>query len=258
MKKTSLFTLAAIAGIAGIANSAEIGGLNPIYSKDATIYTGDNPDKLPTSSPTIFTDSGRQWTMAFTISDLSLTVGNNMAILFTYSSYESANEAGMGYQLDADGNLTLGVGGFDYTGSGGSNSPWKTASISNWTTNQPLTLFFNFDRGNISISYMVGDDESTYVSVFSGVSGEAAFEGHWIEDINFSAKDTGSSSYPWNVPNGVTGQYTLNNFEIYDRLLTDDQKREYATSAADAIPEPATAALGLLGLGSLMMRRRRS
>lgn len=57
------------------------------------------------------------------------------------------------------------------------------------------------------------------------------------------------------APNGITGEYTLNNFDLYTAVLTEDQMREYALSA---VPEPAAASLGLLGLGIFLMRRRRA
>lgn len=56
-------------------------------------------------------------------------------------------------------------------------------------------------------------------------------------------------------PNGITGEYTLNNFDLYTEVLTEEQMTAYALSS---VPEPAAASLGLLGLGILLMRRRRA
>ena len=74
-----------------------------------------------------------------------------------------------------------------------------------------------------------------------------------MNQINFSAKDASGST--WSVPDSVTGKYTLDNFDLYMGALTEDQMKEYALSA---VPEPAAASLGMLGLGMLMIRRRRA
>lgn len=257
MKKIYLALFAAfIAGTAAAHAAAGITGLNPVYSKDSTIYTGSNPDTLVTGNPLLETDGFHQWTIAFTVTDLAPTSGSDVGILFTYSIDGTRNYAGMGYQLDAGGNLTLAVGGWDYTGSGSGNSPWKTTTITGWSPDLPLTLFFTFNGGNVTISSMLGDDESSFISNVGGLNGNAGAAGKWLEQINFSAIEPGGGAQ-WGVPNGVNGQYTLNNFDIYMDLLSDAQKKEYARNAADAIPEPASATLGLLGFAALITRRHR-
>ena len=47
----------------------------------------------------------------------------------------------------------------------------------------------------------------------------------------------------------------MNNFSLYTEVLTEEQMTAYALSS---VPEPAAASLGLLGLGILLMRRRRA
>lgn len=99
---------------------------------------------------------------------------------------------------------------------------------------------------------MLGNDTST-LTTLSNLSSGAAFNGQNMTQINFSAKDATGNT--WSAPNGITGEYTLNNFDLYTAVLTEDQMREYALSA---VPEPAASSLGLLGLGIFLMRRRRA
>lgn len=97
-----------------------------------------------------------------------------------------------------------------------------------------------------------GDDTST-LTTLSSLSSGAVFSGQNMTQINFSAKD--ASGNTWTAPNGITGEYTLNNFDLYTEVLTEEQMTAYALSS---VPEPAAASLGLLGLGILLMRRRRA
>lgn len=230
---------------------ASIDGLDAAYSKDSTVYGGTSGDALTVSSPTtIGVNNTAHWTMAFTISGLGSTSGSNVGLLFTYNTGSYKNLEGLGFQLSESGDLTLCAGGFAYNG-GTNSSPWKAQTFSDYSTSKPLTLFYTFNAGNVSISAMLGNDTSTLTTLTTLSSG-AAFSGQNMTQINFSAKD--ASGNTWSAPNGITGEYTLNNFDLYTAVLTEDQMREYALSA---VPEPATASLGLQGLGIFLMRRRR-
>lgn len=99
---------------------------------------------------------------------------------------------------------------------------------------------------------MLGDNTST-LTTLGDLSSGATFNSVTMTQINFSAKDATGNT--WSAPNGITGEYTLNNFDLYTAVLTEDQMREYALSA---VPEPAASSLGLLGLGIFLMRRRRA
>lgn len=158
----------------------------------------------------------------------------------------------MGYQLAEDGTLTLNVGGFNYNRGNPASSPWKTQTFSGYSASTPLTLFYTFNRGTVSISAMLGDNTST-LTTLGDLSSGATFNSVTMTQINFSAKDATGNT--WSAPNGITGEYTLNNFDLYTAVLTEDQMREYALSA---VPEPAASSLGLLGLGIFLMRRRRA
>ena len=252
MKTKYLAVLIAAMG-SSLSLGASISNLKSAYSKNSTVYDGTNGDTLDVSTPTTLNvNANGSWTMAFTVSNLTATSDSNVGLLFTYNTGSYYNLEGMGYQLAEDGTLTLNVGGFNYNGGKPASSPWKTQTLTGYSASPPLTLFYTFSRGTVSISAMLGDDTST-LTTLSSLSSGAAFSGQNMTQINFSAKD--ASGNTWTAPNGITGEYTLNNFDLYTEVLTEEQMTAYALSS---VPEPAAASLGLLGLGILLMRRRRA
>jgi MYXO-CTERM domain-containing protein len=253
MKKT--LSLIAVIASMGVASAASIAGLDSSYTKDSTTYNGTTGDTVTISTTTnpLNLYTGNNWTAAFTISDMAVTTGSNVGILYTYNTSKPYyNIEGIGYQLTGEGALTLCVGGFNYNGGTAASSPWKTQSITGWTSGTALNIFYEYNNGNVNIYVMLGNDESTYTQLASLSSG-AAFSGEKLTQFNMSAKS--GSGNTWTAPNGVTGAYTLENMDIYNQLLTADQKKEYALSA-NPVPEPTTAALGLIGLSLLALRRR--
>ncbi len=252
--KTKYFALLIAAMGSSLSLGASISNLESAYSKNSTVYDGTNGDTLDVSTPTTLNvNANGSWTMAFTVSNLTATSDSNVGLLFTYNTTKPYyNLEGMGYQLAEDGTLTLNVGGFNYNGGNPASSPWKTQTFSGYSASTPLTLFYTFNRGTVSISAMLGDNTST-LTTLGDLSSGATFNSVTMTQINFSAKDATGNT--WSAPNGITGEYTLNNFDLYTAVLTEDQMREYALSA---VPEPAASSLGLLGLGIFLMRRRRA
>ena len=252
--KTKYFALLIAAMGSSLSLGASISNLESAYSKNSTVYDGTNGDTLAVSPPTTLNvNANGSWTMAFTVSNLTATSDSNVGLLFTYNTTKPYyNLEGMGYQLAEDGTLTLNVGGFNYNRGNPASSPWKTQTFSGYSASTPLTLFYTFNRGTVSISAMLGDNTST-LTTLGDLSSGATFNSVTMTQINFSAKDATGNT--WSAPNGITGEYTLNNFDLYTAVLTEDQMREYALSA---VPEPAASSLGLLGLGIFLMRRRRA
>lgn len=256
--KTKYLALLITAMGSSLSFGASIDGLDAAYSKDSTVYDGTSGDALNVSTPTSIalnsSSANKEWTMAFTISGLGVTADSKVGLLFTYNSTSNyKNLEGLGFQLTESGLLTLCAGGYNYNGGTAASSPWKTQTFSNYSTSSPLTLFYTFNSGTVTISAMLGNDTSTLTTLEALTGTGVIFGTCTMTQLNFSAKD--ASGNTWSAPNGITGEYTLNNFDLYTAVLTEDQMREYALSA---VPEPAAASLGLLGLGIFLMRRRRA
>lgn len=252
MKTKYYITLLIAAMGSSLSFGGPISGLDSVYTKGTTTYNGQNADTLNVSTPTTLSLAGSgTWTMAFTISNLQETTENQVGLLFTYNTnHPYQNIEGVGYQWK-NNTLTLNVGGFNYNGGTAQTSPWKTQEITNYSSNTPLTLFYEYNNASVTIKAVLGEDVITLNDLAgSGVK----FRSDNLTQVNFSAKDTAGDT--WSAPNGVTGSYTLNNFDVYTQQLTNEQMKEYAASV---VPEPATASLGLLGLGaSLLVCRRRA
>lgn len=201
-------------------------------------------DTLNVSSPSVpvHTGSGATpWTMALTISDLGTTSGTDVGLLFTYNTTSNyKNLEGMGYRLTESGDLTLCAGGFNYNGGTAGTSPWKTQTLSGYSAGQALTLFYTYNDGNVTISAMLGDDTSTLTTLASLNGSGVKFGSVTMNQLNFSCQ--GRFRKHLTPPDGVTGEYTLNNFDLYLGALTEDQMKEYALSArSGARPRPPSA-----------------
>lgn len=98
--KTKYLALLVAAMGSGLSFGASIDGLDAAYSKNLTAYNGTTGDVLNVSSPTTLgVNANGSWTMAFTISDLGVTPGSNVGLLFTYNTGSYKNLEGLGFQL---------------------------------------------------------------------------------------------------------------------------------------------------------------
>lgn len=219
MKTKYYITLLIAAMGSSLSFGGPISGLDSVYTKGTTTYNGQNADTLNVSTPTTLSLAGSgTWTMAFTISNLQETTENQVGLLFTYNTnHPYQNIEGVGYQWK-NNTLTLNVGGFNYNGGTVQTSPWKTQEITNYSSNTPLTLFYEYNNASVTIKAVLGEDVITLNDLAgSGVK----FRSNNLTQVNFSAKDTAGDT--WSAPNGVTGSYTLNNFDVYTQQLTNEQ-----------------------------------
>lgn len=116
---------------------------------------------------------------------------------------------------------------------------WNNAAYSDGPTTSPLG-----SEGKLTISVVTGDsgtriyvgNSDTYYS-----AGGLKFGGVDITEILINA----------GLADAIEQLY------VHDSALSQEQIRQLMSEIA-AVPEPATATLGLLGLAALMMRRRRA
>jgi MYXO-CTERM domain-containing protein len=88
---------------------------------------------------------------------------------------------------------------------------------------------------------------NTATDLFAGNTSAAA-----INTIT-SALVFGDSVLGGRVPNGY-----LDDFQLYDEALTTTQIQYLYNNPGSVVPEPAAAALGLVGVGAFFLRRRRA
>jgi hypothetical protein len=126
----------------------------------------------------------------------------------------------------------------------------------------------NFDDGNWHFVAVTVPDAATFadISWFAGVRG-GSLSGDLNTSTNTLALATGTSAIAFGdsivstitsptatndrVPNGY-----LDDFQLYDEVLTSEQISFLYNNPGSVIPEPSTALLGGLGLLALLRRRR--
>ena len=163
--KTKYFALLIAAMGSSLSLGASISNLESAYSKNSTVYDGTNGDTLDVSTPTTLNvNANGSWTMAFTVSNLTATsrFECRAAVYLQYRILLQSGRNGLSAGGRA-GTLTLNVGGFNYNGGKPASSPWNQRLPV--IPPAPLTLFYTFSRGTVSISAMLGNDTSTLTTL---------------------------------------------------------------------------------------------
>lgn len=186
--------------------------------------------------------------------DLSST-GTNLYNGFTIS----LEVAGAG----ANGNLFgLASGGTDFLFAAGTNRSSQGLFMFNGSSN---------NAGNTGNSTVLGVTSSTpsIITITTGWNGsEVAFKMYENGSLVASGKTTNTEltqqelsllalgGWAGSSSNSTTGE-NIYRLAIYDGVMTEKEVLSAYQAWTPVVPEPATAALGVLGLGTLLLRRRR-
>ena len=154
----------------------------------------------------------------------NVTIGAGSALSLSQVDFKSSD-------IILDGTFNLGVCGIDSGGNGARlvfgiggimNVNQKIWGASDFSVTRTLITSAGFDGGSISLGDFTAEDGGTLTKASGIMEGNAA---------------------------DYQGQYYL---------YTEDGNVKVQYVVAGAVPEPATATLSLLGLASLMLRRRRA
>lgn len=175
-----------------------------------------------------------QFTISFDIKDLSSDIDGSIFSIYTDDPSITNNTLSLKKTEGDNTKLTLGFGG----GSQGGNI----------TTNYVPTAWTNFTITCTSNQITFYKDGQIINTIAAEVGSKA------ITGIQFG-KDWGASTS--NTQNFIDSA-KLDNIGIWNKALSTDEVKELnGLPTNSAVPEPTTATLSLLGLASLLMRRRR-
>ncbi|MEG1507318.1 MAG: LamG-like jellyroll fold domain-containing protein [Akkermansia sp.] len=223
-------------GYGQLGNNKANGDLqHPWKSSDINDHQGE-PEPNPTEGFNLKID---QFTISFDIKDLSSDIDGSIFSIYTNDPNVTNNTLSLKKAEGDNTKLTLGLSGGNQGG--------------NITTNYDPTAWTNFTitcTSNQITFYKDGQVIDTIAAVVGSNS---------ITGIQFG-KDWGwaNQNPDQAVDKHFINSAKLDNIGIWNKALSTDEVKELnGLPTNSAVPEPTTATLSLLGLASLLMRRRR-
>ena len=182
------------------------------------------------------TVGGTRWTG-------NVTIGAGSALSLSQVDFKSSD-------IILDGTFNLGVCGID-SGGNGARLVFGIGGIMN--VNQKIWGASDFSVSGTLATTSTDLAAGEFQFVTRTLITSAGFDGGSISLGDFTAEDGGALTKASGIMEGNAADYQGQYY-----LYTEDGNVKVQYVVAGAVPEPATATLSLLGLASLMLRRRRA
>jgi len=240
-----------------------------VFSHDTTTILDGKQDQqtvLPpaktTNESVVAAGNTGNSAIALQISGIKQTSGSNkQAIAFfdvVGGGYNYDNLYGFAYELKGT-SLTIYTGGFNQAGSYGQQ--WDAFTISNFSENSTLSLFYNYSSSNTVKTFHYAVDGGSIINSNSSYTGGFKFSSTYVDKITLGDLNTTSGDGTWASNGGGgtigaidKGEFTFDYINGYYGNLTDSEMQNLAMQA---IPEPASSAFIGFGFAAMLLRRRR-
>lgn len=217
-------------------------GPDVIFNNTGTInISGSMVDTSDGGSITVTGNSnvtvgGTRWTG-------NVTIGANSSLSLTQVDFKSS-------EIILDGIFHLGVCGID-NGGNGARLVFGTNGIMN--VNQQIWGASGFSVSGMLATISTDLAAGEFQFVTRTLITSAGFDGGSISLGDFTTEDGGALTKASGIMEGNAADYQGQYY-----LYTENGNVKVQYVVAGVVPEPATATLSLLGLASLMLRRRRA
>ena len=217
-------------------------GPDVIFNNTGTItLSGSMVDTSDGGSITVTGNSnvtvgGTRWTG-------NVTIGAGSALSLSQVDFKSSD-------IILDGTFNLGVCGID-SGGNGARVVFGIGGIMN--VNQKIWGASDFSVSGTLATTSTDLAAGEFQFVTRTLITSAGFDGGSISLGDFTAEDGGALTKASGIMEGNAADYQGQYY-----LYTENGNVKVQYVVAGAVPEPATATLSLLGLASLMLRRRRA